>query len=274
MMPLHPHQSSDWPGRFAPRWSVVLQAFFDDSGKPSDAGPVVLAGYAADQRSWGVFDLKWRHLLFRFGVSQLHMKHLMTSNREFKGWDLGRRNLFIAHAALILRQSDIVGFGVATDASFWGNLPPQVLKKHGDSAAFCFDRILRRIRDRMMLAFPNEYIDIVFDNDPEYSKSRLTRYKNICDRDSWAREKIASISFGRTSFYTPLQAADFLAWVSRRILVDNFKSVDPTLPCKMYFGGDTNEVDIAAGEYWDKQQFLKYVDIETGDLKTFGSAAE
>ena len=56
----------------------MLRAYFDESGKLKDPNEKVSAvgGCISTAEEWCVFEQRWRKILKRFNVTQLHMNNL------------------------------------------------------------------------------------------------------------------------------------------------------------------------------------------------------
>jgi hypothetical protein len=193
------------------------------------------------------------------------MKNLMSANGEFSGIDEKLRNKLIVEFTEVIKNTRLSGFGVAVDAKYWNKLPRSFQKKHGNAQEFCFERILRRIRDHLNIVGNQDYVSITFDHDMDLSKPRLTRFDHVLKCDEWARERFASICFANSRAYLPLQAADMLAWETRRHLETLNNNAKPTFGSVSLFS--PGALKFAAGEYWNEAEFTKYVDVRTGTLK-------
>src|SRR5882724_6506372 len=162
-------------------YRLVIQAFFDDSGKQDSTNFVTIAGFLGDAAYWGDFSLAWTNLLRRWEVSQVHMKDLMTSNREFKGWTEAKRQLAMSEFIHCINKYRLIGYGISVDAKFWNTLPLPFQKEHGDAQTFAFERVIRRIRDNMTKTRSRDLIALTFDCDRDFAKPRLTRIQKILD---------------------------------------------------------------------------------------------
>jgi Protein of unknown function (DUF3800) len=255
----------DSPDPLYPRWSLVIEAYFDDSGKQSDSRYVCIAGFLAHISYWSDFVVRWDHLLLKHGIPYLHMKELMTSNGEFESIGIEQRHAIINESIKIIKDTMLIGFGAAVDANYWNTLTRKFQKQYGNAQEFCFERILRLIQNRINRSGNRDYVSVTFDHDMELSKPRLTRYDNILKRDDWARERFVSICFANSKGYKPLQAADILAWETRKRLENLYSGGKPTFGSSNLFS--LGALEFADGEYWDKTVFDKCIDVETGSLK-------
>jgi hypothetical protein len=198
------------PDPFGPkRWILVIRAFFDDSGKESDPSNrvVCIAGYmAAGETPWNILGERWRQVLLTHGISWLHMKDFMADKDEYEAlrWDWPKKRAVLEDFIGAIRAAGLIGFGVGLDADEWRKVPKDVTKKQGDAQQFCFARIMRMIVERMKTSVPRDFVSVYFDCDRNFTPTRFQRFIGIRDRDP------------EPKVYIPLQAADLLAWESRK----------------------------------------------------------
>jgi hypothetical protein len=235
-----------------PDWKLVIECFFDDSGSETGSPFACVAGYLAHSTYWYEFNERWRHLLLRHGLPYLHMKEFIGMAQE-RNWDGPKRQAVILEFIQVIRDTKLIGLGAAVDTACWRALPRERRKAFGDSQEFCFQRVVRRIIDRMDLAQEREDIALVFDRDLAYAKPRITLFEHILKGDRRASAQIASISFSDARRYLPLQAADLLAWETRVELMQRAKKE----PSKNRFSEliaalPHGELDYE-GEYWDQE---------------------
>lgn len=103
---------------------VVIEAYFDDSGKESDASHrfVVLAGYMASEgMPWQRLYQAWLHLLIRHGLPYIHMKEILGIAKQ-KGWDIPKLNSVLSEFITAIKEAQLIGFAVAVDANEWRKL--------------------------------------------------------------------------------------------------------------------------------------------------------
>jgi hypothetical protein len=239
----------------------VINCFLDDSGKDNNTSEraVVLAGYLGDDRSWHALTDQWLHLLFKHGISWVHMREMIPLQGEYgnRGWTPTIRDGILAEFIQAIRQSDLAGFGVAVDADAWRALPREIKTSDGgDGSAhdFCFARILRKVKDRIKLVRPRDFISIKFDCDQEFSPTRFRRFSAAKEHDEELRWYLGEISFSDPKIYAPLQAADLLAWETRKQLVQKLGGYNSTPRWKeLFFMNELTSVSTGldySGEYW------------------------
>ena len=239
----------------------MIEAYFDDSGKESDASHrfVVIAGYmAGGPGPWDRFSQYWRHLLIKHELPYIHMREVLGFAKK-RGWDAQKLNGVLREFIGAIKDADLIGFGIGVDANEWRALPKSQRKVFGNAQEFCCSRIFRRIVDRLTESgFPDELLSITFDRDWEFARQRLNVVEHVARFAPPIRKNLAQLSFANSAVFYPLQAADLLAWETRRELVNRLESKPSTsrwgdLMTALPYG----ELDYAAGEYWDKEKIEK-----------------
>jgi hypothetical protein len=254
-----------WWGRprpLRPEYRCVLHAFFDDSGKESQADHrfVCLAGYLGHDQHWWGFAQHWRHLLMRHGVREVHMKEWEATRRK-NHWAKPYSNRILGEFIEAIKGAQLIGFGVAVDADAWRKLPQEHRRRFGDAQEFCFSRIMRCVIDRIDIAGEREPLEIVFDQDFEYSSRRLNILKHLYKQDPRLAARISSIAFSDSRAHSQLQAADILAWETRRHLVNRVGNTPQTDEWHDLFEPLMgHEMEYAAGEYWDANEISEKLD--------------
>ena len=212
-------------------WKFVIGAYFDDSGKESTPNGdfVCMAGYLADSGFWELFAKSWLQRLLEHGISSIHMKELIPIQGEYKnlGWDAPKRNAVLSDFIHVIKSIGPVGFGVGVDARAWRELR-KLRPNLPDVQTFCFARTMKMVIERMKAAAPRDFVAVYFDPDPEFGAARLRLFDAIWRRDPDAREYLASIKFANNVIYSPLQAADLLAWETRKELVQKAGGFEST----------------------------------------------
>jgi len=252
-----------------PEYRVVIEAFFDDSGKESqgDHRFVCIAGYLAHDQVWWGFQQRWRHLLMRHGIPAVHMKDWEGTRRE-KKWALNYGHRVLSEFIGAIKDSQLIGFGVAVDADVWRKLSSQRRKSFGDAQEFCFQRLLRRIIDRLDQAQERDAIELVFNRDYQFARPRLRLLEHINKRDPRMASRVAAISFGDARHYYLLQAADILAWQTRKHLVNQSGTQAETEGWRELFSALPDRDLDYEGELWDGEMVeAKFSELEADQKK-------
>ncbi len=237
-----------------PEYTLVITCFFDDSGQEGQADHrhVVLAGYIGNHDSWWLFQQRWEHLLMVHGIPEIHMKNWL-STAAAKGWSTVKRNTVLLDFIEVINGCRLIGLGAAVDANVWRNLPEARRKKFGDAQEFCFQRIVRRTIDRLEQVESREDISLIFDQDFTIAGRRLNLFKHIYKGDSRVRNRVAQVSFANSRAFSQLQAADILAWHTRRQLYAQEKHEPELASWKALFTKMPFVALDYEGEFWNKE---------------------
>jgi len=240
----------------------VIRAYFDDSGSEGlpSGSHVCLAGYLADDHYWVTFNRLWRHQLARHGIGCVHMKDLIPLQGEYKslGLDTTKRDQVIGDFIRVIQYSELIGFGVAVDAAAWREARKQS-PKSVNAQMFCFARLFRLVVERMKKSAEREWLNVHFDSNPEFGAQRLRLFDEIRRTDESARWFFPSITFADMRTYLPLQAADILAWESRKELLQKAGGYESTPRFKELVSA-MGPVDLRfASELWDREEIEKLV---------------
>ncbi len=202
----------------------MIHCFFDDSGKESDSANriVCIAGYlAAGDAYWSLLTQGWGNQLVRHGISWVHMKDLMQNQDEYSAlnWDWPTKRSVLEDFIKVIKASQLTGFGVAVDADAWRAVPKEITQSEGTAQEFCFMRIIRMITDRMKISRPDDWISLYFDCDEGFTPARFKKYIGLRNREPDVSRYFRAFSIADPKSFLPLQAADLLAWETRKDLM-------------------------------------------------------
>jgi len=206
------------------RMAVMIQGFFDDSGKESDQSNriVCAAGYLAAPGMWNSLQELWRHFLISNNLHWLHMKDFMndkSTEYSYLNWDWPRKRQALEDFASAIKINHLIGFGISVDTEAWQRVPKEIVKKEGNAQEFCFMRILRMVVERVKRSSPDERVAISFDCDRDYTPTRFQRYLRVRENIQDAERYLAAFTIAEPKIFVPLQAADLLAWETRKDLL-------------------------------------------------------
>lgn len=204
--------------RLHPRTNVVkamalLEAYFDESGIN---GPSItaIAGYVASRDAWGLLETLWQEeldtpVLSDNGVRIFHMNHAIVGRGEYENVPHPDRMSHILRSSEILRDADIQAVGIWVDNNDWRATVSDAafLTAFPDPYAFCFDRVVKLLREWALRHAGGELVSPMFGLHQKYSPRALARY----DAQTWYRDALASLAFDYPERIIPLQAADFVA---------------------------------------------------------------
>lgn len=211
------------------RVKLVVNYVFDDSGGYSDTEFISIAGYAAQDEQWDSFMGEWETLLLRHGLPYMHMRELIPLQGPYKklGWDYSKRDAVLAEFIALIKLRMACGFAVALDARYYRKMSKEAKELIGNPHRFCVIRLIGLIRKIMAsIHRENDPITLVFDDSEEFSVMYHGIIRDLRKSPEY-RKLIGSVCFTDDDIYTPLQAADILAWGTTKELsqkLGGFKS--------------------------------------------------
>ncbi len=201
---------------------AVLRAFIDDSGSGGDSTWYVLAGYLGTAEGWDSFDSQWTQVLhgdpyveyFKaseaeslrgpwFGISKEQRDAKIDALIEVIG-RCATRSLCVR-----LRQRDY-------DEIIKGNLPPL----WDNPYYFLFTMAVGAAINIERIDGDSDYVDFVFDEDGQHKKQFNLMLPPLSQMDVLYGKFVNAVRRDEKKFL-PLQAADLLAWQTRRFCEPN-----------------------------------------------------
>ena len=237
----------------------MIVGFFDDSGKESDTGNrfVVLAGFSAlDYSPFQKLHLQWAELLYRHELPGIHMKNILNIAKK-RGWDMPTLNAVLGEFIQVIRQSNLVGMGIGVDLEAWRLIRPEITRQLGDSQVFCCSRLVRSIMDRLeTLRMQHEEISVTFDRDFEFARRRVRLFEELSRQYPQIAAHVAQVSFADSESFYPLQAADLLAWETRRELFNKARATQSTARWRDLMAAlPSGQIQFDVGEFWTEAWF-------------------
>jgi len=217
---------------------TVLASYFDDSGSEG-LGPVfVLSGYVAPLDKWRQFSREWSAALSeKPAIAYLKMRHANSLRGEFWGWPADARNAKLDRLSEVIINN--VSLGV-TSAVFWEDwlkvtaefpdipLVPYDFLYHGTMAV---------TTHFVMKNFPKRSkIDFIFD---EQEGAGVRAASSFALAKRWMEPRELEVlagcpTQGDEKVLLPLQAADLIAWQTRRFVFDNREAATGLEPPNSY----------------------------------------
>lgn len=196
----------------------MLACYLDDSGEDSE--PIItLAGYLSLAHQWVEFEFEARKLFDSYKIDFLHTVDFYHARGQFLGWDRDRKLQFAKSFYGILANRVAYGFEFSVLKSrFAERKKGKNLKREGSPMGFCFrgilDRMVKHPGVEWASTLPGVDLSFIVEAGQKNQGDTLARFKAI---KQMAPEKFGSIAFEDKKKFIALQAADFLAFYTRRI---------------------------------------------------------
>jgi hypothetical protein len=198
-------------------------AYIDESGIHDGSLVFAAAGYLAPADEWKAFSEKWMAVLDSEGVRELHMRAFAHSRDEFRGWDEERKAVVLGRLIDVLNETVAVGHscliyrGTEKDwQNTWsGHL---MVRPYAGSLPHCIVQLARR---SPIFLGEDEKIGFVCGRNREWNPKAFALYQEMRVAPEFDfRDRLGAITFESPRECAPLQAADLLAYDSRRRLLD------------------------------------------------------
>lgn len=201
---------------------AILHFFCDESGKYRKNPVVSITGIGADRPRLDQFDKQWRALLDSYGLlPELHMARVLQLSqangpRMPSGQSLDERIDALLPFADCINDHLEIGLVQAWDVKGYNKLSMEVKKNLGgshDPYQLAFIRGLLAIKD---YAGKDDVVSIICDDDEVTAWDTYMHFRGIFKALPEIKDSFVGISFAKSQHYTPLQAADMVAFLVRR----------------------------------------------------------
>jgi hypothetical protein len=235
------------------RITLVLKSYFDESYDGKCERLYCLGGYAARETDWISFDTNWAK---KASGDVFHSADLVNyhGGGDFHEWPKDRRDSLVYSMIDTINAIDARGFHCAIPLKeFYEVFPNDEM----DAPYFlCFQLCLGRAAE--WAAQLDDEVACFFDlNDEyEYRACRMFRHlKTLSDRPGLKHlRRLSSITFGSKKTYTPLQAADLIAYTGFRLLSERR---DGRGTERLWWMGELGKKKNVRGELWGKKELLE-----------------
>jgi hypothetical protein len=197
---------------------TALVCYLDDSGKDPQNVATTLAGYVAEKGSWAEFEAEVEPLFTKYGVDILHTMDLHGTRGDFKGWTVLKKQSFVAQFCSTLSRHALLGVTMsAAKGEYKAAANRSARKKTNSPYTFCSNVILDWLLTDIRVGKKANEEGVAFiledghENNPEaeWNIGVVTKMFDLA-------EKIKSVSFVAKTSCRGIQAADLLAFYSRR----------------------------------------------------------
>jgi hypothetical protein len=202
----------------------VYFGFFDGSSTHLGSKVWSLCGWIGEQEAFAQFDTKWNLILdkkeWRRRPSELHTYDCVHGYGEFYDWPFAERLAILGELATLLGNCDLQALGSIVipgdlrllDADELALLESQAL---GNPLDLSLQYVLQQTIRKTKQFSENEEVAIIFDEEPDHLAQRYLAFSNRY-RSEFGNI-LTGIGFGDSREFSPLQAADMLAYSTYRL---------------------------------------------------------
>ena len=216
------------------RTLVILQACVDDSSS-AELSIFVLAGFVSTYPRWVEFTKEWEVALKKPpSLEYFKMKEAAACRGQFEGWSFADRDKRVAEFAAIIKKHVVGGFACVMPIEDYKGVFAGKISKVMDNPYFLtFYGVIQTLMAMQHLVGDDRTVDFVFDEQGKQVGQALSAWKYF---KQFATPE-AGVFIGNPPIsrddktFLPLQAADILAWKTRRNIMDKASGeVHPVIP--------------------------------------------
>lgn len=198
---------------------LVLQGWFDESGKLADSDYVVFAGFIGKPASWNEFSFQWTKRL-RAGARKVPYLHTVDAmslrGAIWKNWNSRDRDTLLIDLAKILHAHvphGIVAHCVVNDFRVHTILKEKLGNPHYAAFEACMMGLLEYSRSG------RDDLHIITDDEEKYGVECYKLLNKLKIRHPKVRNLISGFCLNDDRKFPPLQAADLWSYFHRQELV-------------------------------------------------------
>jgi len=231
-----------------------LYAYFDQSGHESEHAVVALSGFVDGLERWRQFQDNWCQLLRSYELPSFRTVQALRYSQPYGKMEKGdaeKRTEDILPFVRTIRDSLQLGITVAVDISAYRLAPSIIHQSFGDRADYFafYEAIVRILR---YFAIPRTHeLALIYDEEDGQAARFYQMLRKMKLAAPEIKQRVTSICFCNDVAFPPLQAADLLAYFSRkeaerrffgreyefRRLHSEFETVHPESGKHLHFAG-------------------------------------
>jgi hypothetical protein len=195
---------------------------------PFEPKSYIVGGFFGDKETWRRVESRWKRRNELEGVPRYHAAHLNGGYWEFDGWTKRRRLTYSKEILQILKSQrgklHGVSCGMHVDA-YRSTISQTGQVKMGHPYLVCFKTVLATIAKQMDEGgfHPNDRFEVVLDQSNLKDQAIEAFYAIKNDPKFRHRHRLESCVSSASETYIGLQAADFVAYESFRLMHDKRK---------------------------------------------------
>jgi hypothetical protein len=221
---------------------AVIFGYFDESSTHAGSKVVSLCGFLADPRIWEDFDREWKKVLDKSDwpnrPPEFHMYECVHGLGAFTGWNLAERLAIYGDMVTLLCDTNLIGLGSVILVGAFNDQSDDhkrllALGGLSEPIDLVFQHLIQ-IAISATVRYGNihnppivDQLGVLFDEvDPSIASRYYRLYKHIKSGDRNGN-MLTGISFGDSVKFTPIQAADMLAYTTYRHILRRYFPSEP-----------------------------------------------
>lgn len=205
---------------------IVLYGFIDPSNTHDGAKVWSLCGFLGEKEAFQRLDSAWNAVLdnpcWPKRPSRFHTVECVHANGEFQGWSFSDRlSIWGELISVLINQDMLIALGsVVITEDFRRLNAEEIVLLNSEGLGGPFDLSLQYILQTSIRltrqTSEDESIGLLFDNENPVRTERIHAFSNIYRRKHKLEKWFSGVAFFDSVTFTPLQAADLLAYGTYR----------------------------------------------------------
>jgi hypothetical protein len=195
----------------------LLKTYMDESGIHEGAPVVAVAGYISRPQHWRAWTKDWNKA--KKPIKVFHSTDCANCRGEFEGWDKPRRDAFVANLLPVLPAHELAGIVIGIDMHVFQKelqYHPELKRMVGEPYTVCFQWAVSIIMEVASEHGKGEPMTFVHENN-DYQGEALKAFGYVNENLNPRGIKM-TMRFGAKADFTPLQAADVLAYEGAKFI--------------------------------------------------------
>lgn len=203
----------------------MLHAYMDLSGTHNGSPVLSISGFIAEESAWLTFDQAWKAALensrWPSRLSRFHTFECVHCEDEFLDgrWRFAERLALYGDLTRVICQSAIRPIGASVITECFTQIPPEdldLLRREENCLGTPLDVMFHSIAQQLIACVressESETVGIIFDQDDKKKEEHFSELAQRYMATYFLGDAFAAYGFGDSRKFTPLQAADLLAF--------------------------------------------------------------
>lgn len=206
---------------------AIVYFFSDESGKQKKNRSVTVAGVGISKDRLESFEAAWEVLLRSYGIQEFHMArlgkiHETHGTKLLSGQTLVERQELLFPFADCIAKYFEVGLMQATDVEGFIKLTTEARQLIGGPMDAHFMTFSRGLLEVVKYIREEDQVSVICDDNLQLAWDTYLHYRALSASSDEVQKKIAGITFAKSRHFLALQAADMVAFLTRKEAIARF----------------------------------------------------
>lgn len=208
---------------------AVLATHLPEASATDAARVCAVAGYLGSEAQWEQFASRWESVLAGAGLRAFDTADYERGEGQFAGWTAGQKTELVERLLDAIHQSGLEVIGSALPLVEFEALSPAdrvslTCGRPDDPHLLCFNHCLVGAAKRAAPLPREEKVCFVFDWHDEIGSAALWHFEELKNLTSEpVRERLGAVGFESREEFSPLRAAELLAYECSRHSEDDYR---------------------------------------------------